>query len=380
MDFFNSDYYINSSRHRTFCKTNDSDLNELNSMNKSITKCLIEKSKNTIKCNTIGRNYNIKKTSLLATSSKLSFNYKINYANFNKKEGTYINDDEYNKIIEYNKYNKKYNNDIYLNENNNKNMTNIQAIIIKNDEFLKSLSNDEIKTLQYYTYKGDIFLNYYITNSKFNIDDNIQHTEVEDYHMFFSEELDDYLFKVQMLKIFSDKDDIIDKIKSKTLNNYDLSETDYKKIFKNYLSDMKNIFIKAPKIEKDLYLYRGIEINYIYDNIIDDENVDKQYKNKYFLSTSLFVEKAYKYTKKQNRIICRFKINSGMPIIFVEGITLASGDMEVIVPNNTILKLLDENIKKHLYNSNNTFTKDIICPREYSDFDIIDVIDFNVEL
>ena len=69
-----------------------------------------------------------------------------------------------------------------------------------------------------------------------------------------------------------------------------------------------------------------------------------------------------------------------MPIIFVEGITLASGDMEVIVPNNTILKLLDENIKKYLYNSNNTFTKDIICPREYSDYDIIDVIDFNVEL
>ena len=52
--------------------------------------------------------------------------------------------------------------------------------------------------------------------------------------------------------------------------------------------------------------------------------------------------------------------------------------MEVIVPNNTVLVLSDINIKKYLYSNDNKLTKEIICPREYSDYDIIDIIDFNV--
>ena len=194
--------------------------------------------------------------------------------------------------------------------------------------------------------------------------------------MFYSNDLKDYLFKIQMLKIFKDNIEIIEKIEKKTLMNIDLNEDDYKNILKLYISDLKNIFIKAPKTDKELYVYRGIQINYIYNSIIDDK-IDS-YSNKYFLSTSLFIDKAYKYTKPDNRIICRFKINSGVPIIFVEGISLAKGDMEVIVPNNTVLVLSDINIKKYLYSNDNKITKDIICPREFSDYDIIDIIDFNV--
>lgn len=377
MDFLDKKKYINDD-HYKFCKDNDVLLNDYNNSSKLKLKCFIENSKNIMKCNKIIKEFQANKKSFLSLNPKttLNFDYEITFTDFDVINGTVSSDTKKEmKNIEFNNYNDN-NNNIYVNENNVDNMANIQEFININDAYLKSLNNDEIKTLQYYTYRGDIFLNGYITSSRFDINDNIKHTEKSGKHMFYSNDLKDYLFKIQMLKIFKDNIEIIEKIEKKTLMNIDLNEDDYKNILKLYISDLKNIFIKAPKTDKELYVYRGIHINYIYNSIIDDK-IDS-YSNKYFLSTSLFIDKAYKYTKPDNRIICRFKINSGVPIIFVEGISLAKGDMEVIVPNNTVLVLSDINIKKYLYSNDNKITKDIICPREFSDYDIIDIIDFNV--
>lgn len=376
MDFLDKKKYINDD-HYKFCKDNDVLLNDYNNSSKLKLKCFIENSKNIMKCNKIIKEFQANKKDFLSLNPKttLNFDYEITFTDFDVINGTVSSDTKKEmKNIEFNNYND--NNNIYVNENNVDNMANIQEFININDAYLKSLNNDEIKTLQYYTYRGDIFLNGYITSSRFDINDNIKHTEKSGKHMFYSNDLKDYLFKIQMLKIFKDNIEIIEKIEKKTLMNIDLNEDDYKNILKLYISDLKNIFIKAPKTDKELYVYRGIHINYIYNSIIDDK-IDS-YSNKYFLSTSLFIDKAYKYTKPDNRIICRFKINSGVPIIFVEGISLAKGDMEVIVPNNTVLVLSDINIKKYLYSNDNKITKDIICPREFSDYDIIDIIDFNV--
>lgn len=377
MDFLDKKKYINDD-HYKFCKDNDVLLNDYNNSSKLKLKCFIENSKNIMKCNKIIKEFQANKKDFLSLNPKttLNFDYEITFTDFDVINGTVSSDTKKEmKNIEFNNYNDN-NNNIYVNENNVDNMANIQEFININDAYLKSLNNDEIKTLQYYTYRGDIFLNGYITSSRFDINDNIKHTEKSGKHMFYSNDLKDYLFKIQMLKIFKDNIEIIEKIEKKTLMNIDLNEDDYKNILKLYISDLKNIFIKAPKTDKELYVYRGIHINYIYNSIIDDK-IDS-YSNKYFLSTSLFIDKAYKYTKPDNRIICRFKINSGVPIIFVEGISLAKGDMEVIVPNNTVLVLSDINIKKYLYSNDNKITKDIICPREFSDYDIIDIIDFNV--
>lgn len=376
MDFLDRGKYINDD-HYDFCKNNDALLNDLNDSSKLKLKCFIEKSKNDIKCNKIKKEYKKNKDDFLLAHPKemRNFNYGITFSDFAIESNIVLSDTKKeSKNIEFNNYNDD--NNIYLNENNSDNMANIQDFIKMNDEYLNSLNNDEIKTLQYYTYRGDIFLNGYITSSRFDINDNIKHTDKSGKHMFYSNELRDYLFKIQMLKIFKHNHDIIEKIENKTLDNNDFNENDYKNILKLYISDLNTIFKKAPILEKELYVYRGIEINYIYNSIISDKN--HSYKNKYFLSTSLFIDKAHKYTKPDNRIICRFKIEIGTPIIFVEGISLAKGDMEVIVPNNTVLVLSDINIKKYLYSNDNKLTKDIICPREYSDYDIIDIIDFNV--
>lgn len=376
MDFLDRSKYINDN-HYKFCNDNDVLLNEFNSSSKLKIKCFTEKSKNDIKCNKIIKDFKKNKEDFLSLNPKTIFdyNYEITFTDFDIMNSTISTDAKKEfKNIEFNNYND--NNNIYINENNVDNMANIQEFINKNDAYLKSLKNDEIKTLQYYTYRGDIFLNGYITSSKFNISDNIIHTEKSGKHMFYSNNLKDYLFKIQMLKLFKDDDEIISKIENKTLMNNDFNNDDYIEILKLYISDLKKIFKKAPILEKELYVYRGIEINYIYNAIIDD-NIDS-YINNYFLSTSLFINKAYKYTKKENRIICRFKINIGTPIIFVEGISLAKGDMEVLIPNKTTITLSDKKIKKYLYSTDNKITKDIICPREYSDYDIIDIIDLEI--
>jgi hypothetical protein len=374
MDFLDRSKYIND-EHYNFCNNNDTQLNDLNGSSKLKLKCFIEKSKNDIKCNKIITNFKKNKEDFLLLNPKIIFdyNYEITFTDFDVINGTVADTKKEFKKIEFNNYND--NNNIYVNENNADNMANIQDFINENDIFLKSLTNDEIKTLQYYTYRGDIFLNGYISSSTFDINNNIKHTEDAEKHMFYSKDLRDYLFKIQMLKIFKDSD-IRLKIKNKKLENNDFNKDDYIKIFKLYISDLNKIFKKAPILEKELYVYRGIEINYIYNAIIDDK-IDS-YTNNYFLSTSLFIDKAYKYTKKENRIICRFKINIGTPIIFVEGISLAKGDIEVILPNNTKILLSDKKIKKYLYSNNNKITKDIICPREYSDYDIIDIIDLEI--
>ena len=132
-----------------------------------------------------------------------------------------------------------------------------------------SIAEDKIKTLQYNTYRGDIFLNCYINNDDncFNVEENIIHRVDDFYHMFYSEELEDYLFKVQMLKIFKDDKNIIQKIEDKQLNNYDISEEQYILIFNQYIKDMNDIFRDAPKTDKEIYLYRGISHNYIIKNI-----------------------------------------------------------------------------------------------------------------
>ena len=376
MNFLDRSKYI-TDNHYKFCNDNNHLLDEFNISKKLKIKSLTEKSKNDIKCNNIIKDFKTKKEVFLSSNPKIisDYDYEITFTDFDIMNSTVSTDAKKEfKNIEFNNYND--NNNIYINENNVDNMANIQEFINKNDAYLKSLKNDEIKTLQYYTYRGDIFLNGYITSSKFNISDNIIHTEKSGKHMFYSNNLKDYLFKIQMLKLFKDDDEIISKIEDKTLMNNDFNNDDYIEILKLYISDLKKIFKKAPILEKELYVYRGIEINYIYNSIIDD-NIDS-YINNYFLSTSLFINKAYKYTKKENRIICRFKINIGTPIIFVEGISLAKGDMEVLIPNKTTITLSDKKIKKYLYSTDNKITKDIICPREYSDYDIIDIIDLEI--
>ncbi len=72
-------------------------------------------------------------------------------------------------------------------------------------------------------------------------------------------------------------------------------------------------------------------------------------KNTQFTSTSLFFEKAFDYASSKNKMIIKINVNNGMPMIFVEGITLAEKDFEVIIPMNAIFLLKIHLKKKMIY-------------------------------
>ena len=129
----------------------------------------------------------------------------------------------------------------------------------------------------------------------------------------------------------------------------------YEFILRTYLLEMNEIFKNAPKTTDKLILYRGISTDYISSKLKKDF-----YKNSQFTSTSLFIEKAIGYTSGKNKMVLKINVPKGMSLIFVEGITLAENDFEVIIPLNSIFYVKKQFHIIPFYKKK----ENIICPDE----------------
>jgi hypothetical protein len=284
-----------------------------------------------------------------------SKNYKFDYYDDNLKEIiSYIYKIYYNDYLKYN----------YDSFNLNENV--IQKFISKNDEFIKSLTVAEIFTIKYYTYHGDILLNLYIQhkkNASFSKDLIIDC--IHDYcGNIKDEDTDICLFYYQFKQIF--EDDIYDE--EYFIANYEnLSTNDYCKIFELYMNDLNLIFEKAPKTDEIIWLYRGV-------NSISSLLT----KNDQYLSSSVFLQTAYKYTAKKNRQIIRIEVNIGTPLLFVQGISLAKEeyDFEVIIPINMTFTIKPDTTSI-IFNKN--AAKEYICIEDYDKTDEIIITDVKLE-
>jgi hypothetical protein len=271
------------------------------------------------------------------------FNNNITY-----KKNSYI----YN--IKWNEYNKKFINKL----NYIFNIDYINIFLQQQHSFLSSLNTRELYNIKYYTFHGDIYLNAFIQGT-FSIDTIKNYSgnlvSYENDLCYFFYQLKDYFKKNKYNDIIIDIDDnksFINFIKDECLN-FDISIYNY--IFNKYLLEMNSIFKKAPKTTQKLILYRGISSDYITSKL--KKNF---YKNTQFISTSLFIENAINYATGKNKHILKINVNIGLPIIFVEGITLAEKDFEVIIPINSIFLLKKSAKKVHFYKKKDN----IICPDE----------------
>jgi hypothetical protein len=130
-------------------------------------------------------------------------------------------------------------------------------------------------------------------------------------------------------------------------------------IFDQYIKEINDIFAKAPVTDSKLILYRGIK-----DNYIQQKSNKGFYKTNHISSTSLFAEIAFMYTNSKNRMMLKIIVDKGLPVIFLEGITLSSKEYEVILPINATL-FIDHAKKKVNYFKRKD---NIICPdSEYAD-------------
>jgi len=297
-----------------------------------------------------------------------SYSYELSYYDDNTKTiKTYIHKILYNDyLLEH--FHTTFYNKIYSNFN----LAIIQDFITKNDIFINSLTERELYTIKYYTYHGDILLNLYIQHTKKGtFDKNIIIKAIKEYCGSIKDvDTNICLFYYQFMELFKDIYNDEDEI----IENYEkFSTQDYAKLFELYIRDFNLIFAKAPKTDEILWLYRGIENDYISGEIKNNRYINEQY-----MSTSLFVEKAYEYTKKSNRQIYRFRINKKTPLLFVQGISLAKEgyDFEVIIPINFKFKMEPERINETII-FNKMAAKEYICAEEYQSTDIISIIDIN---
>jgi hypothetical protein len=303
------------------------------------------------------------KSKLETKNKKIVLNFMKNILIKNENNTLVLNEND-NKIeykpVEY-EYNIKWNeyNKIFINKLNYVfNYNYINLFLQQQHIFISSLNTRELYNIKYYTYHGDIYLNSYIQGT-FSID------IIKDYSgNLFSNENDLCYFFYQLKDYFksykyndkeidiNDNDLFINFIKNECLN-FDMKIYEY--IFAKYLLEMNEIFKKAPKTTDKLILYRGITSDYISSKLKKDF-----FKNTQFTSTSLFIEKAIGYSSGKNKMILKINVPKGMSLIFVEGITLAENDFEVIIPINSIF------LVKKTFHIIPFYKKkeDIICPDE----------------
>lgn len=295
------------------------------------------------------------------------YEYSLNYYDDNIK--TIQN---YNHKILYNDYlNHHFHTTFYNKIYHSFNIKNIQDFITKNDDFIRNLTEREILTIKYYTYHGDILLNLYIQHKKKGIfDKNIIINAIKEYcGSIKDEDTDICLFYIQFKDLLQDKIEITEEY---IIENYETFSTDdYSILFELYIRDLNLIFGKAPKTEEILWLYRGIENDYISSKMVNNEYINDQY-----MSTSLFIEKAYEYTTIKNRQIYRIQIDINTPLLFVQGISLAKegNDFEIIIPMNLTFKMKSEPIIETII-FNKMAAKEYICLEDYQTSDIIKIID-----
>jgi len=299
------------------------------------------------------------KSKMVLKNKRISFTYKQNALinnnerlTFSEKNIKFI-DTTYNYDIKYNAYNKKFINKIQ----NYIDVQTVQNFMQKQSEFLQTLSKREIYNLKYYTYHGDIYINAFI-DGKFEpsiiqkYGDSII-DEGSDLCYFYYQFLDYFTsnpyFNQQEVSV-RDENLFIEFIES---NYMQFQQPIWTHVFTSYIQEMKQIFAKAPLTTDKIVLYRGVK-----DNYVASHSNKGFYISNHFSSTTLFAEVAFGYTNSKNRQMLKIIVDKGMPLIFVEGVSICKNEFEVILPINATLYIDHATKKINYFKQKDT----IICP------------------
>lgn len=274
---------------------------------------------------------------------KVIDNYLENKPNDDFKEVSY-------KIeMDYNQFNHKFINGVERIFN----QSDIDEFLNDQNDFFKSLNTREIYNLKNYTFMGDKIIVEFITNL-FSID--LLYIDYS-YSTLFFFQFHDYF---SLNPIYNDtpvntsnSHDFINFLK---LNYKSFSSDIYNYVISSYIDELNKIFKKAPKAKEVMYVYRGVKDNYISKEVSRNKSRGLFISNR-FTSTSLFVSSAKGFMRDDdNSVLYEIKIEKGCPLIFLEGISLAKGEYEILLPMNSKF-YIDYAVKKGFFYTN----PNVIC-------------------
>ena len=155
-----------------------------------------------------------------------------------------------------------------------------------------------------------------------------------------------------------------------TLNYYLRFMTIYNEHLFKICKSLYNLIVKAPKIDKDYYLYRFITD----DGFISHLNIGDIFTEKGFLSTT----RNPFYTQDNlvfgwNLLKIKIKINKNVSMLCIESVSNFHSEEEIIFAPNTRLKLLSKNNKQIYYHPDKKIQDSI---QNIYEFEIIDTLPF----
>ena len=269
----------------------------------------------------------------------------------NESDKITFTDNVFEYPIEYNDYNHKFINKIQKFID----VEEIQAFLTEQSNFLKSLSVREIFNLKYYTQNAyKIIMNF--IEGTFDVK-QITHDIIYKNTLFHFQFLDYFKRNPVFNNITVDTSNF-QNFHSFIQSNYVKFTMDmYNEIIQNFIEEINEIFKKAPRIKKELFVYRAVQDNYISAEVIKNKTRGYFTTNR-FTSTSLFANKIMSFLDEKKGVLYEIKLEKGVPVIFLEGITFHPLEYEVLLPIGAKLFIDYANKKQKYYMNMNLICED----------------------
>lgn len=209
----------------------------------------------------------------------------------------------------------------------------------RNIDFISSLTMREIGILSFYTSGGDQYANAALKHGRDGIRNAIDST----WHKGIIRD-EDYTISIYYQLL--DELNIEKNIKSvnRWLADQNRDEKFYAVIERcvgKYIAELEKIFEKAPKLTKNMHVFRGTKTFYYGTGKSD------VFASGEFMSTSISPGIALNFTRDEC-CFTQIRLRPGMKVIFLEPVSQHWGELEILIPPKNKFKVFKDRIRKYV--------------------------------
>lgn len=204
------------------------------------------------------------------------------------------------------------------------------------------------------------------TNVNINNDKNIKKIEkyIDKYYLSYYDlvEHNNYIISNNLSGIIQ----YYSMLGSYNLNDYLRNETKYNSSFyNNFINILSNAIINSPTIDKEFFIYRYIENNYLKGLNIGDKIVEKGFLS---CSRDMFYKNKFNADNSFGYVLMKIKIPKNFNFLCIETISEFPKEQEILLPPNLTLKI------NNIYH--NFFHPDVIINAKVSDIYELIIVDY----